>query len=62
MGICMKKKMGRPKKKISDCLVKQINVRMTKAELKMIDEERKKAGGISRSAILMKPWRDKKEV
>lgn len=57
----MKKKMGRPKKKISDCLVKQINVRMTEAELKMIDDERKKAGGISRSALLMKPWRDKQE-
>jgi len=53
----MKKKMGRPKKKIADCLIEQINVRMTTSELKMIDDECKKAGGISRSAMLMKPWR-----
>ncbi|MFZ2655696.1 MAG: hypothetical protein WAX69_12265 [Victivallales bacterium] len=57
----MKKKMGRPKKKISDCFVRQINVRMTTAELKIIDNERMKAGGISRSAMLMKPWRSQKD-
>jgi len=57
----MKKKMGRPKKKIADCLVEQINVRMTTAELKRIDDECKKAGGISRSALLMKPWRSQKD-
>lgn len=58
----MKKKMGRPRKKISERLGRQINVRVSNDELRMIDEERKELGGISRSAMLMKSWREKKGV
>ncbi|GEM_PF-3373897 len=58
----MKKKMGRPKKKISERLCRQINVRVSNNELKMIDVECKKAGGISRSTMLMKSWRENKGV
>jgi len=51
-----KKKMGRPPKSASEKQSRQINIRVTQAEWKILEAEAKRRG-ISISALLMKPWR-----
>lgn len=51
-----KKRMGRPPKPPSEKFSEMLNVKMTKAERKMLESEAKRLG-ISLAAVLMRPWR-----
>jgi len=51
-----KTKMGRPRKKREQLRSAVVNVRMTKAEREVLEEEAQKAG-VTLSEVFMRPWR-----
>ena len=48
--------MGRPRKKREQLRSAVVNVRMTKAEREVLEEEAQKAG-VTLSEVFMRPWR-----
>ena len=52
--------MGRPPKPPAEKCGEQVNVRMTKRERAQMKAEAKRLG-ISLSALLMRPWRERAE-
>jgi len=55
-----KKKMGRPPKPAGEKLGEPITVRVTKAERVVLEAEAKRLG-ISLSALMMEPWRERRK-